>query len=518
MKQLKVVVNQGVNTLYAQSGGYITANFVSPVEIKKDSLICMDKFNATSKNVSANFSVIQDQFSIVIQYRVNNEKTLVTIPAGSYATILDYMDAINKALNSTALSAFVPTPTDQPTLTGPNLWYAGQSQLGVASTVTITDAVKSQWETRNYGVSPVSTTPSVHWTPSSNIAVDVDGFFYQINGMLGANITSAYPAIKGGGLATRITLSLNSVPANDWDFGFDDQSADELGGRIGQRVGNSNLIMKKNDGAVFTIPNSQTLFPGAYAGSANSRFIIYQKGGYFGFAYCDDITNNNSPVVEYGFQGMLGAGEMGFWDYDIEYYVSGEYQASNGVVAHAIGTADYTPDQDGALDPIITGIFTANTGNSYTILYLNESSQLALVLGFTPQVYFFPNPEQTSSQIISESIINTLQLRSAFELAVEIVDIPLKTYFATSKNSQFAGQGGRQNVVCYFTPEPSIEAQGLYSFANPVHQWLEMDNKSDTYLHSLTFRVFNPYDGTPFISNSMGFNLLIKEPLENSTY
>ena len=108
-------------------------------------------------------------------------------------------------------------------------------------------------------------------------------------------------------------------------------------------------------------------------------------------------------------------------------------------------------------------------------------------------------------------------MRSAFELAIEVLDIPLKTYFAQTLNSQYSGAGGRQNVVCYFTPETTILTEGLYSFSNSVHQWLEIDNKSSTWIHSLSFRIFNPYSGLSFISNSMGFNLLIKDKSELSS-
>ena len=48
--------------------------------------------------------------------------------------------------------------------------------------------------------------------------------------------------------------------------------------------------------------------------------------------------------------------------------------------------------------------------------------------------------------------------------------IPLKTFFAqTGPNAR---NFGRQNVICYFTPTPSNETEGLYSFANSTHQWL----------------------------------------------
>ena len=62
MKQLKVVVNDEQSLVIAAQGGYVTANFVTPIEIPAGSFICLDKFNATSKNISQNFTVQSQTF------------------------------------------------------------------------------------------------------------------------------------------------------------------------------------------------------------------------------------------------------------------------------------------------------------------------------------------------------------------------------------------------------------------------------------------------------------------------
>ena len=105
MKQLKVVVNDNPSNLLTQAGGYVTANFINPVEVKKGSLICLDKFNATSKNITQNFGIVAETISIgvnVLSLETPLANTAVIIPAGTYNTIADYIAAVNQKVNSVA--------------------------------------------------------------------------------------------------------------------------------------------------------------------------------------------------------------------------------------------------------------------------------------------------------------------------------------------------------------------------------------------------------------------------------
>ena len=504
MKQLKVVVNDEQSLAIAAQGGYVTANFVTPIEVKAGSLICLDKFNATSKNISQNFAVVNQTFSGIINlgFSIATGPTSVTIPSGTYATVSDYMATINNLANANLLTAstdFLPAPGLFPFIE--NNWQAKQNQLGVGLALT-QSWLFSKWECHNYGLSPYSTTPSSFWTPSANLTIAVGGLFHPTDG-LSATLVSG-PVMIGGGLATIVRLDLTTGLQGSFVYGFSSSTGSKLGGKFLQKQGNVNLFVVNDAGQETEILNSQTLFPGAYAGDENSFFTIFQKGGKFGFNYCDDITDDNAPVTEYCITGAY-AGKMGTWSYVEQYTVVVDYPDGD-LSPDIVGEALYTPQTGGNYNPQIFGSLALCNIN------LTTAGQLALVLGFEPQRYEFGALDASTSGITSLAPFNINQLRSAFELGIEILDIPLKTYFAQTQNSQFAGAGGRQNVICYFTPIPSTETQGLYSFANAVHQWLEIDNKSSTYLHSLSFRVFNPYSGLSFISNSMGFNLLISEP------
>tara|TARA_R110000868_G_scaffold397419_1_gene670096 strand:- start:454 stop:1953 length:1500 start_codon:yes stop_codon:yes gene_type:complete len=499
MKQLKVVVNDNPSNLLTQAGGYVTANFINPVEVKKGSLICLDKFNATSKNITQNFGLVAETIGIgvnVIDLETPLAFTQVIIPAGTYNTIAEYIAAVNQAVNAVAISAYRPL---SPGVYSPNNWANVQSQNGMRVYLQLVDGLFARWTSQCYGSSPLSTTPSTFWTPSANIAIDVDGFHYSTDTLEGT-ITSAQVTV-GGGVSTSAIIRPSITSTAVWTYGF--VTAGALGGKILQKAGSVNLWVQNDAGVQTEIPNSQALFPGAYAGSLNSRFMLYQSNGVFRFAYYNDITDAGGVW----FTSEPGNYDMGNWYYSSDYVV---VQTVVGNVA-PFGATNYTPEQ---FQTTFTLPFPSIPN---TIVNLTAASQFALVFGYlvADNLVFTTNDANTFQALLRGTRpANVLQLRSAFELGIEIIDLPLKTYFAKSGSSGF---GGRQNVVCYFTPTLAIDAEGLYSFANSVHQWLDIDNSADTTLHSLSFRIFNPYTGASFVSNSMGFNLLIKSPdeLEN---
>jgi hypothetical protein len=509
MKQLKVIVNDTASLAIAENGGYVTANFVNPVEIKKGSLICLDKFNATSKNISQNFAIVQQTFEVICVEKFENLAGIVltqtvTIPSATYATIVDYMATINNNTNASAISAYRPLPAG---VYSPNNWYNTQSQMSLGMTLEPagTGGVFSKWSSIIYGLSALSSTPTSDWIPSANMAVNVDGFHYSTD-TLDASITAGVPCCQGGGIAFNVELALLIITPSSFRVGFSSNNGAKLGGKIARVIGSTNLCMIDDNGTVTEILNSPALFPAAYGITTESRFTLLQKDGNFGFSYCDDINNNNAPVTVYGITGQY-AGKMGTWNYAETYTATADLL----IGPPAFANMTYTPVTGGTIIPPIT----QNTATG--ISFANNSNQLALVLGFASTAYIFsPYLGSSVSFIESPAPFNINQLRSAFELAIEIVDIPLKTYFAQTGNN--ARNYGRQNVICYFTPNPSNETEGLYSFANPVHQWLSIDNLADTTIHSLSFRIYNPYNNQSFISNSMGFNLLIKSPDEMTTF
>lgn len=503
MKQLKVVVNDTPSNLLTQAGGYVTANFVNPVEVKKGSLICLDKFNATSKNISQNFGVVSQTFTIgvnVVDEANPVPFTSVTIPSGTYNTLQDYIAAVNQLVNATAISAFRVLPVN--TWSGRS-YFNVQSQNGMRVYLQIVDGLIARWTSQCYGYTSLSTTPSADWTPSLNSAINISGRYYSTD-TLAASIISAGPCVLGGGISTTSQIQPSSNSTTNWVYGFISDDTTALGGKILQKTGSPNIWVQNDAGQQFEIANSQTKFAEAYAGSGNAYFMLYQQGGLFKMAYHPDATNPTATWYTTDQDNL----NMGSWYYSSSYNVSQTFQ---GTFA-GFGDTIYTPQSPNPLNAVFPYPDDANT-----FVNLSSAPQFSLIFGFQiADGLKFVDGEGGAFQglITGTKPANILQLRSAFELAIEIIDLPLKTYFAQSGTTNKTGYGGRQNVVCYFTPTPSIEAEGLYSFSNSVHQWLDIDNSADTTLHSLSFRVFNSYTGDSFISNSMGFNLLIKSPDE----
>lgn len=496
MKQLKVIVNDDLSLSKAKNGAYLTANFVSPIEIPKHSQICLDKFNATSKNISQNFGVVQQTFGAYVN-RGASPPTNIIVPAGSYATIIDYMNTINNLVNQNAISAYFTNIV-------PGSWipessfYDLQRQASMSLVLSPITGLKSQWTSTIHGFSPVSTVSSPFWLPTENLLTDSSGNHYSSDINV-AKLTSGEAVMEGGGICMNFNLDLSDVePSDFWTLGFVSSDGSKLGGKIGQL--GSSLVLYNDAGDSTVITDSETIFAEAYAGSGFCRFMLVQKAGYFGLVYSPNVTSPNAPITVIGLPGTEYFGALGTWSfpelYSVELTVNQKPVVSN---------VFYTPETGGDLN-----IF-GTSSNTNTTLSLDSagSNQLATILGFNQGIYTLPPSTNSDiSTIISQSIYNVNQLRSAFELAIEILDIPLKNYYANTDPG--ARSFGRQNVVCYFTPIPSVETEGLYSFANSTHQWLDIDNLNDTVLQSLSFRVFNTYTGVSFVSNSLGFNLLIK--------
>ena len=500
MKQLKVIMNDTLSLKQAENGAYITANFVTPIEIPVGSQICLDKFNCTSKNISQNFVIVEQSFGVdVNKYDDSITVDEIVIPTGPYKTVQDYMDTINEVVNKTAISAYVPTPVLNDEWDA-NSFYNLQRQNSMSLVLSQKNLV-SIWTATIYGVSPLSTVSSPFWIPTDNLLTDSNGRHYS-NDLNVAKLTSGESVMQGGGLSTTFDLDLSksALLTEAWEFGFVSNDGAKLGGRIAQVNGNRNLFLIGDNGVGTEITDSETLFAEAYVALNNCRFMLVQESGNFGLVFTPDETDDNAPITVIGIPNTPYAGKLGTWTF-VENYTMELSTGANAVV----GDITYTPSTGG--DASLIGL----PESTETIIDLSTtfSNQLALVLGFNKTLYSLdPFDDALVSTITGQSIININQLRSAFELAIEIIDIPLKNYFAQTGSA--SRSFGRQNVICYFTPLPSVETEGLYSFANSTHQWLDIDNTRDVVIQSLSFRIYNPYNGASFISNSLGFNLLIK--------
>ena len=406
MKQLKVVVNDTPANLLTQAGGYVTANFINPVEVKKGSLICLDKFNATSKNISQNFGIVSQTFTIGVNV-INEAEPVpfssVTIPAGSYS-VVSYIAAVNQAVNAQAISAYRTLPAG--VWSGDNFENV-QSQNGMRVYLQLVDGLLARWTSQCYGATPFSTTPSSYWSPSSNTTIGVDGF-YDTTDTLQASVTGTGDLVRGGGLSTTARIKPASTGIAEWVYGIVTDSG-VVGGRILQKTGSTNIFVQNDAGVQTEIANSPALFPGAYAGTGNAIFMIFQSQGKFRFAYYDDISN---PNLAWSYVSDPATHDMGNWNYSSVYNV---IQTFNVPV---FGPTEYTPDE-------IDEIVFPYPSSPLTYVSLSNASQFALVFGFRiadSQIFKEVAGNVFQALLTGSSPANALQLRSAFERAIEIID------------------------------------------------------------------------------------------------
>jgi hypothetical protein len=103
VKQLKITVPRVTNN----GGGYITANFLTPVVVRPGSKITMDKWYADIPPLNQNYTVNDATF--VINTNVKSIQTgfnglTALVPGGRYANITNYMSQLNLASNDVITS------------------------------------------------------------------------------------------------------------------------------------------------------------------------------------------------------------------------------------------------------------------------------------------------------------------------------------------------------------------------------------------------------------------------------
>jgi len=121
-------------------------------------------------------------------------------------------------------------------------------------------------------------------------------------------------------------------------------------------------------------------------------------------------------------------------------------------------------------------------------------------------IFLTPNSSTYGSYLAADAI-NMSIINYSFDVAIEILNLPLQTYQASSNGTS----GQRNNVISYFHPELSSVGTSVYIYDSKAYQWLDIDISYPVNLSSMSFRVYNPVTGIDLNANSMTFNLLIND-------
>jgi hypothetical protein len=414
---------------------------------------------------------------------INNQSTSITLPSKHYDTLAELLNLMTTNCNS-AFSGYVANML--PALsTGDFSYYRDRGLKMLASAAT---GNKFSFE---YVTSPFS---ALAVTPY-NLSADTSGNWYPTSAGINWTITQTDEEIyltRGGGCMLEFNINFptqaeaiaNGIATS---IGLFDKNGFSLG-----------LVQLASSGVLFLydINNVKTEIPLASI-PRGSTCQIYQSGGYFQLR-C--FTEN----------------EAGF---DVEHFNSiNAYPQALGSVDF-FGTYNFRAEGRSTVVavnfPAIGQVVTMTKEVSYgatqdeftrTIaLDFTEASSLRAGLNVPNGLLLCVPQNSDFGAYNGTGAMNLSSINSSFDLALEIVDLPLQTYQASSDRKP----GSRQNIVCYFRPILSNVGLNSYTYDSPAYQWLDIDTSYPLNLSSLSFRVFNPTTGMGLTASSMTFNLMI---------
>lgn len=496
-QQLKIIVgpNYEVNAPF-------TVNFNSPVIVKPGNMITLDKFTANIRNITSNFALPESPFTFY--YGLNFQQfqsSTVTIPGRTYTSLLDLLSTMSQLINN-SFTGYIDGWENYPLTVYP---YRDQGLKVVCSTTSTTSTSSSttnvfqiQYNTSSFTLDESLTLTNFEAGVGGWAAPEAAGVW---------NLKSGTTLLKGGGI--RLTFQINvagdlSAEGNDLDYicGVQDTNQNFRG------------IQENNLGEIFLVYGNlvtgltETQINPAHffeseVGEAVQYYVdMYQVNGQWALrTYSmedDDITTMNEIYNS----NTSNPGALGAFDITQTYFFQavGTNQVLNFAVPEInIQNIFSTPDIN------MTDIAPETVRNRTVAFDMTNSRALRAGLDVpSGQMILTPTDSQLA-QFKCQTGINMSIINTAFDIAIEILDLPLQTYQASSDRKP----GSRVNVVSYFHPELSNFGAGTYIYDSRANVWLDIDITYPLNLTSLSFRVYDPNTGVGIDASEMTFNLLI---------
>ena len=479
--QLKVIVEDG----YVQNAPF-TVNFAAPVIIKPGQVIALDKFIAVINGITTGFTLLPTKFIFYPSVNSPNLQSVeIEFAGGYFATASALIAELNIYFNN-AISGYNP---DFLPAYGSTRYYR-DSGLKVVCTAN----------NNNFELWYVTCPEEVLVLADENVSPDVDSYFSpDANGSFSMEQSNLNLFLgQGGGSIVEFQVRVPTVQEGidkqvSWGVGITDDSAKFIG--LGAE---EDGILKLYNGTITTVVNVAD-FPN----SPNAFVQIYQSGGYFILRSFlrHPTTKVETPLYN---SNDVSPGALGTCDYTQQYHF--EFFGTMGDIA---GSAALVPALHSAVSMTVDVPYGTSYGGFARTMAIDFTNAAILRAGLDIPagiIYLTPNSSvyglYTSTQSINLSIIN-----STFDIAMEILDLPLQTYQASSNG--YPGQ--RNNVVAYFRPEPSSVGTSVYTYNSASYQWLDIDITYPVNLSSMSFRVYNPATGLDLNAQNMSFNLIINE-------
>ena len=476
-RQLKI----NVDANYTPTAPF-TVNFAAPVIIEPGNKIAMDKFSAVIKDVTIEFDLPESIYTFYYSLNApNNQSASITLPSKHYATLAELLNLMT-VLSNSAFSGHVPGML--PLLNSGN--FDVYRDIGVKVLASAATGNKFIFEYTTCPYDAVALT-------QDNMQADTSGNWYPFSqGDWSIQQTDETVILtRGGGCLVEFKIDFpTAVEAAADDAttfcGIIDKNGDTIG------------LQQQPDG-VLSLENAagvRTAIP--LASIPRESFCqIFQDSGYFQLrCYTPDI---NGLEIEHFNSITAHATALG----SVDFFGSYNFRA---VGDKFVATADFP-----AIGQIVTMSkdvpYGTTQGQRERTVALDFTTANALRAGLgVPNGLLLCVPQNSDFGAYNGSeAMNLSAINSSFDLALEILDLPLQTYQASSDRKP----GSRQNIVCYFRPVLTNVGTNAYTYDSLAYQWLDIAASYPLNLSSLSFRVFNPATGLGLTAESMTFNLMI---------
>ena len=478
-RQLKINVDANYNP-----SAPFTVNFAAPVIIEPGNKIAMDKFSAVIKDITVDFDLPESIFTLYYSLTgVNNQSTPITLPSKHYTTLAELLNLMTTNCNS-AFSGYVANMLPEQEAGNFNYYR----DIGLKMLVSAATGNKFLFE---YATCPFS---ELLLTPT-NLSPDTSGNFSPTEPDVEWQLAQTDEEIiltRGGGCM--VEFNINFPTQND----AIDNGIETFIGLIDAKSDDLGLVQDPDTGVLYltNINGVKTEIPLASIPNG-STCQIYQSGGYFQLR-CFTKDEAGLEIEHFNtinaYPQALGSvdffGTYNFRALGISDVVDVNFPSIGGIVSMT-KEIPYGATQDE---------LTRTVALDFT-----EASALRAGLNVPNGLLLCVPQNSDFGAYNGNGAMNLSSINSSFDLALEILDLPLQTYQASSDRKP----GSRQNIVCYFRPILSNVGLNSYTYDSLAYQWLDIAVTYPLNLSSLSFRVFNPSTGVGLTASSMTFNLMI---------
>ena len=466
-----------------------TVNFQAPIIISPGQKIAMDKFAAVIPDITANFALALSKFNLWYSLNsINNQTVELTLPAKNYKNLSELLTDMT-VLSNNAFSGFTAdTLPSQPS--GDFSYYRDRGLKMLCSSSTGKFFME-------YATCPF---PELVLLPD-NLTTDPSNNYYPTAAgeWLLQQSDDTLVLAKGGGCMLEFDIDIpDEIDAIAEGSSFTIGLSDSTGGTIG--------LVQDDDGSLYLRDSagvkSQIAIEDIPHGSTCQ---IYQAGGYFQLR-C--FTSGSPDITHFDTKSSSGGAfstSLGSIDYtkNYEFRAFGE-KTSVGInypsISAIVNMTQDTPYNETSLE------FVRTVAIDFTDP--NGSGALRAGLGVPDGLLLFTPQNSDFGAYLATEPMNLSKINSSFDLALEILDIPLQTFQGNSSRNQL---GTRNNVVCYFRPSQSNVGTNTYIYDSLAYQWLDIAITYPVNLSSLSFRVYNPYTGQNLVASNLTFNLMISD-------